>query len=113
MPRMVAQVLNAHQSRQLSSRAAFRSIDTCESGRVNDYMLEKYVRKYLVRGRERYGTVVKRQDLVGEIVAKAMSLMDMDQDGKVSMDDFMAWSRTNDVENVVDNYVAEQAAALE
>ena len=43
MPRMVAQVLNAHQGRKLSGKAAFRSIDTCESGQINDYMLEKCV----------------------------------------------------------------------
>ena len=79
---------------------------TCESGRVNDYMLERYVRKYLVRGRERHGYVVRRQDLVPEIVAKAMGDMDVDQDGKVSMDDFILWSRNNDVENMVDDYVA-------
>ena len=98
------QVLNAHQSRQLSGKAAFRSIDLCESGRINDYMLEKYVRKYLVRGREQHGYMVRRQDLVPEIVAKAMESMDVDKDGKVSIDDFMTWSRTNDVENMVDDY---------
>ena len=57
-----------------SSKAAFRSIDTCESGRINDYMLERYVRKYLVKGRERYeASGTRRQDLVLEIVAQAIA----------------------------------------
>jgi len=105
MPRMVAQILNAHSSRKISGRAAFRSIDTCESGRINDYMLEKYVRKYLVRGRERFSMTVRRQDLVPEIVAHAMDAMDVDNDGKVSMEDFLAWSRENDVEGFVENTI--------
>ena len=106
MPRMVASVLNAHSARKISARAAFRSIDTCESGQVNDYMLEKYVRKYLVRGRERFGTTkIRRQDLVGEIVIRAMASMDVDKDGKVSMEDFLTWSRANEVEGFVENMV--------
>ena len=50
LPRMVAAVLNAHSSRRMTSRAGFRSIDTCDSGRINPPMLEKFVRKHLVRG---------------------------------------------------------------
>ena len=37
------QVLNAHSSRKMTSKAAFRSVDSCESGVINDYMLEKYI----------------------------------------------------------------------
>ena len=110
MPLMVAQVLNSHASRKLSGRAAFRSIDTCESGQVNDYMLEKYVRKYLVRGREKRPLIVRRQDLVPEIVAKAMVAMDIDKDGRVSMEDFLSWARVENVENMVDDYVAQWEA---
>ena len=103
-----AQVLNSHSTRRISSRAAFRSIDTCESGRINDYMLEKYVRKYMVRGREK-GWLVhgnRRQDVVVQIVAKLMYEMDEDKDGIVSIDDFMAWSRKTAVEHVVDSTAA-------
>ena len=50
LPQMVANVLTAHgaQDRQ---QGGVRSIDTCESGYINPPMLEKYVRKYAVRGR--------------------------------------------------------------
>ena len=73
---MVAQVLNAHSGRKLNSKAAFRSIDTCESGVINDYMLEKYIRRYLVRGREKHEyTVSRRQDIVGGIVIEAMKML--------------------------------------
>ena len=107
---LTTQVLNSHASRKLSGRAAFRSIDTCESGQVNDYMLEKYVRKYLVRGREKRPLIVRRQDLVPEIVAKAMVAMDIDKDGRVSMEDFLSWARVENVENMVDDYVAQWEA---
>ena len=106
LPRMVASVLNAHSSRRLSSRAAFRSIDTCESGRINDYMLEKYVRKYLVRGRERHGYITRRQDLVLDIVSEAMTQMDLDNDSIVSMNDFLEWSRVHDLDALVDDFAS-------
>ena len=54
-------------------------------------MLTKYVSKYLVRGRERTGYISRRQDMVTEIVKNLMVAMDIDQDGTVSMDDFLAW----------------------
>jgi len=110
LPRMVAQVLNAHSGRKINSRAAFRSIDTCESGRINDYMLLKFVRKYLVRGRERRAYTARRQDKVNDIVDKLIKEMDVDGDGTVLMDDFIAWSRVNNLESYVDDYMAENFA---
>jgi len=110
LPRMVAQVLNAHSGRKINSRAAFRSIDTCESGRINDYMLLKFVRKYLVRGRERRAYTARRQDKVNDIVDKLMKEMDVDGDGTVLMDDFIAWSRIHNLESYVDDYMAENYA---
>jgi len=104
LPRMVASVLNAHSARKVNNKAAFRSIDTCESGRINDYMLEKYIRKYLVRGRERFGYVARRQDMVKGIVQEVMHAMDVDEDGVVSMDDFMQWSQVHNVETLVDDF---------
>ena len=44
---------------------------------------------------------------MGELVVKAMGEMDLDNDGKVSMEDFVTWSRTQDIENLVDNYMDE------
>ena len=85
---MVAGILTAHSSRRLSSKAAFRSIDTCSSGRINDYMLEKFVSKYIVRGRERSGYMARRQDMVADIVTELMVAMDIDQDGVVSWEEF-------------------------
>jgi len=113
LPAMVAGVLNAHSSRRLSSKAAFRSIDTCESGRVNDYMLEKFVRKYLVRGRERSGYVARRQDMVKGIVVELMVAMDVDKDGVVSMEDFLSWSNVNNLEAFVEEYYVERVARVE
>lgn len=110
---MVAGVLNAHSGRRLSSKAAFRSIDTCSSGRVNDYMLEKYMSKYLVRGRERSGYIARRQDLVTEMVSELMVAMDLDKDGIVSMDDFLAWSNSHSLEGFVEEYYAKRVLRME
>ena len=45
LPQMVANVLTAHGGRKIGNKAAFRSIDTCESGYINPPMLEKYVER--------------------------------------------------------------------
>jgi len=103
LPRVVASVLNAHSGRRMTSRAAFRGIDTCESGRINDYMLERFVRKHLVRGREKLGGLQRRQDMVADIVREAMVAMDLDSDGVVSLDDFLEWSRVHNLETLVDD----------
>mmetsp|Transcript_50920 Transcript_50920/g.108793 ORF Transcript_50920/g.108793 Transcript_50920/m.108793 type:complete len:446 (-) Transcript_50920:119-1456(-) len=113
LPAMVAGVLNAHSGRRLSSKAAFRSIDTCSSGRINDYMLEKYVSKYLVRGRERSGYIARRQDMVSGIVSELMLKMDIDMDGIVSMDDFLTWSGKNSLETFVEEFYVERVQRME
>mmetsp|Transcript_2157 Transcript_2157/g.7524 ORF Transcript_2157/g.7524 Transcript_2157/m.7524 type:complete len:432 (+) Transcript_2157:142-1437(+) len=104
LPRIVASVLNEHSSRRFSNKAAFRSIDVCNSGNIKPETLRKFVRKNLVRGREQYEYDVRRQDLVAEIVDQAMAQMDVDKSGTVSMEEFMEWSRTNDLESLVDDY---------
>ena len=104
---MVANVLTAHGGRKIGNKAAFRSIDTCESGYINPPMLEKYVRKYAVRGRETQGYKNRRQDLVAEVTVELMKLMDVDKDGKVTMDDFLNWSRANSVENYMEDYLSQ------
>jgi len=73
-------------------------------------MLLKFVRKYLVRGRERRAYTARRQDKVNDIVDKLIKEMDVDGDGTVLMDDFIAWSRVNNLESYVDDYMAENFA---
>jgi len=113
MPGMVAGVLNAHSGRRLSNKAAFRSIDTCSSGRVNDYMLEKFMSKYLVRGRERSGYIARRQDMVSEIVSELMVVMDVDKDGVVSMEDFLVWSNAHSLEGYIEEFYAKRVVRME
>lgn len=109
LPAVVASVLNAHSARQLTTRAAFRSIDSCSSGQVNDYMLASYVRKYLLRGRERAaGKTGARKEMIADITKDLMLAMDLDKDGIVSIEDFMAWGRINNLESLVDDYAAEK-----
>jgi hypothetical protein len=43
---IVATVLSAHAKRKESAKMTFEAIDTCGSGRINDYMLVKYMRKH-------------------------------------------------------------------
>jgi len=110
LPRMVAHVLNSHSARRLSNRAAFRSIDAGETGRIDAAALAKYVRKYLVTGRETQGFRITRHELVDKFVRKALPEMDADQDGRVTLDDFMKWSSKNSAEkriqDLVDDFVA-------
>ena len=68
-------------------------------------MVEKYIRKYLVRGRERSGHVTRRQDMVKDIVKIAMERMDVDSDGVVSLDDYMSWAMQHDLEALVNDYI--------
>ena len=76
-------------------------------------MLEKYMSKYLVRGRERSGYIARRQDMVTEMVAELMVAMDLDKDGIVSMDDFLAWSNMHSLEGFVEEYYAERVVRME
>ena len=71
-------------------------------------MLEKAVRKYFVRGRERSGYTERRQDMVPDIVSELMQAMDMDKDGVVNMCDFMAWSRLHSVGAFVEDYCSQR-----
>lgn len=112
LPRMVAAVLNAHSGRRMTSRAGFRSIDTCGSGRINPPMLEKFVRKHLVRGREAQEYTMRRQDMVKQIVVSVLKDLDLDGDGVVTQDDFLEWSRVHNLETLVDDYYAAGLAQM-
>jgi nucleoside-diphosphate-sugar epimerase len=107
MPLMVAAVLNGHASRRLNSKAAFRTIDTDESGNICVEELTRYVRKHLVRGREKAEYLLRRQDLVDPFVAVAFAEMDTDKDGLVCLNEFMQWSWNNDVESKLDDFISE------
>jgi len=109
---IVATVLSAHAKRKESAKMTFEAIDTCGSGRINDYMLVKYMRKHMVRGREKFGYVKKRQEMVEQMVEVAMKVMDVDNDGKVSPADFAEWSRRNTIEGYLEAYIAENAPQL-
>ena len=76
-------------------------------------MLEKFVSKYLVRGRERSGYIARRQDMVSDIVSELMTAMDVDKDGVVSLDDFLAWSNMHNLEGFVEDYYAHRVMLME
>ena len=66
----------------------------------------------VVRGREKFGYVKKRQEMVEQMVEVAMKVMDVDNDGKVSPADFAEWSRRNTIEGYLEAYIAENAPQL-
>ena len=79
-------------------------------------MLEKFVRKHLVRGRETQEYTMRRQDMVKQIVVSVIKDLDLDGDGVVSLDDFLEWSRVHNLETLVDDYAAaawEKARTIE
>lgn len=96
---MVTNVLSMHQSRNQMTAEAFKAIASDGSKELTHYDVEKYVRKYLVQGREDFSST--RQEAVGEVVYKLMHQLDTNRDGLVSWATFSEWSRRNSVENVV------------
>lgn len=101
---MVEEVLAAHAERNKTTAEAFAAIDTDGSGELTRAELEKFVRKYLVRGRERGGYTYRRQDAIGAMVDNAMAALDTNNDGIVSWRTFEEFSRSNSVEQLVDQW---------
>jgi nucleoside-diphosphate-sugar epimerase len=104
LPEMVEEVLAAHTERNAATANAFANIDTDGSGTLTRDELELFVRKYLVRGRERGGYVYRRQDAIGAMVDNAMAELDTNDDGIVSWQTFQEFSRTNSLERLVDQW---------
>ncbi len=101
---MVEEVLTAHAERNESTAKAFAAIDIDGSGTLTRAELELFVRKYLVRGRERGGYVYRRQDAIGAMVDNAMIALDTNDDGIVSWRTFQEFSRSNSLEQLVDQW---------
>ena len=57
-----------------------------------------------VRGRERGGYVYRRQDAIGAMVDNAMAELDTNDDGVVSWRTFEEFSRSNSLEQLVDQW---------
>ena len=71
LAQMVSTVLSAHAERNSSTETMFREIDLDGDGKLDRYELERFVRKHMVRGREKYGWMARRQDVIHDLVDKA------------------------------------------
>ena len=106
---MVANVLAAHEDRNVCAAEAFKAIDADGSGTLNRAEIEHHVRNcgawaHLVTGREDYYTKSyesRGQEAVGATVDKLMDELDTNNDGLVSWKTFSEWNRRNTVEGVV------------
>ena len=83
----------------MSTAQAFKAIDADSDGVLDRGEIERYIRKYLVRGREDYAH--RAQEAVGEAVDKLMNELDTNKDGLVSWTTFSEWNRHNSVEKVL------------
>ena len=108
---MVELVLRAHWERRAASEDLFRTIDEDGDGALNRDEITRLVRKIMMLGRQDYGWVVRRDDMVDELVERAMANMDEDQDGLISIHDFQAWSKRNTVLGMVETFVDEKVEA--
>ncbi len=104
---MVANVLAAHDVRNVKTAEAFKAIDADGNGKFSRDEIERHVRKFLVRGREQYGNT--GQDAVGHFVDKLMDELDTNKDGLVSWGTFSEWNRRNSMEEEL----WKQAASIE
>jgi hypothetical protein len=137
LSQMVSTVLTSHGERNTSTEAMFHDIDLDGDGKLDRYELERFVRKHMVRGREKYGWMARRQDVIHDLVdkargpaprreracatrapraehsprAQALHDMDLDKNGKVDLREFQIWSLRNTMSTMVDGYLAERTMA--
>jgi len=95
---MVANVLAAHEERNMKTAQAFKSMDVESDGVIDRLEIEYYVARYLVTGREDYAK--NRHETVEAVVDKLMGELDTNKDGLISWGTFSDWSRRNSVERV-------------
>lgn len=105
---MVANVLAAHEERNLSTAQAFKTIDADGNGMLDRHEIDKYVQRHLVRGREDYA--FPRQAVMGDAVDKLMEELDTNRDGLISWGTFSEWNRSNSVERLADGFLADARA---
>ena len=96
---MVANILAAHDERNVEAAEAFKAIDSDGDGTLSRDNIEQHIRKHLVRGREDYAQT--GQAAVEEIVDRLMDELDTNKDGLVSWRTFSEWNRSNSVEQIV------------
>ena len=102
---MVATVLVAHEDRNVNAAEAFKAIDEDGSLALNRDKLERYIRKYEVRGRESYKQT--GQSAVNSLVDSLMEELDGDKDGVISWSTFSEWNRTNSFDQYISTSLSE------
>lgn len=97
---MVANVLAAHDERNVETAKAFWEMDSDGDGTISRVDVEKHIRRYLVRGRSDYRESLKA-DTVVDLVDRFMDKLDTSKDGLISWQAFSEWNRSNTVESFV------------
>jgi len=93
---MVAKVLSSHEDQNMKTAKAFKEMDVDGSGSLRRAEIEKYVRKYLVRGRQEYSQTGQSQmdGFVDELMHQLA-----DAEGVVTWGSFSEWNRRNSMES--------------
>jgi len=97
---MVANVLTAHDERNVETAKAFLEMDSDGDGTISRVDVEKHIRRYLVRGRSDYRESLKA-DVVVDMVDRFMDTLDTNKDGLISWQAFSEWNRSNTVASFV------------
>lgn len=100
LPEMVEKVLRSHEDMNMRTALAFKAMDADSSGTLSIEEVEKYVRRYLIRGREDYAQVLGGH--VGPVTSRLMKDLDPRNSGVVSWATFSEWNRRNSVQNILD-----------
>merc|ERR1719373_1434629 len=97
---MVANVLAAHDERNVETAKAFREMDSDGDGTLSRVDVEKHIRRYLVRGRSDVYSEASQAD-VGDMVDRFMKDLAFNKDGLISWQAFSEWNRSNTVDAFV------------
>jgi len=100
----------SHEERNRVTAQAFKEMDTNEDHTLCRDDVEKYVRKYLVRGRETYRT--RNQDCVGPVVDRLMWELDVNEEGIVTWENFSEWNRRNNIQSILEIAISSMDSPL-
>ena len=117
---MVATVLGAHAQRHAAIGAEFARMSKSDGGALERSDLDRYLRGYTRKyryvkragGRERYGHISRRPDVINRLIDLAMAEMDHDNDGRIELPAYLEWTRRHTLEGMTDEYLNKNWKAI-
>merc|ERR1712224_411561 len=101
LPEVVQLVLEAHRVRNQQMQNVFSSVDVNGNGTLESAELEGFVSSLITGVRPRVA-----DGLAKILVKEAMVEMDTNRDGRISIEEFQMWSRTNNLNKLVEDFMS-------